>query len=293
MPNDAMSYAELVSCGVSRRRIRTMVLHQPWQSLRRSVYCERGDVSVRRLLAAAEVALKGRWVASHGTAAHLHGLVLLHPPRTDRLVLTVESTDSGHADLPGIHRHRAGLPRAHVTMLDGVPVTTRERTLVDLARALTLRDGLVAIDAAVHSGQASIVGLAAVVSDCRRWPYVRRARTLVELADCACESPLESLSRLFFIGHGIPMPRSQITLTSRGSFLGRADFWWERQRVVGEADGLSKYTDASVLRAEKLRQERLENAGLRVVRWTWTDVDRPSEARRTAARLRRALDITA
>ncbi|MBA2416816.1 MAG: hypothetical protein H0V64_13205 [Geodermatophilaceae bacterium] len=95
------------------------------------------------------------------------------------------------------------------------------------------------------------------------------------------------------MNHDIPMPASQVTLTSGGLFLARSDFWWEAQRVAGEADGLAMYTDADVLRAEKLRQERIELAGIRVARWTWYDVDRPPEARRTADRLRRILGLAA
>jgi hypothetical protein len=288
-----MSFADLDRCGVSRRRLRTMLLHQSWVAVRRAAYVEAGRPSIRMLLSAAEVSLGGGWVASHATAAHLHGLALLRRPRPDRLVLTLPSAAKGHADLYGIHFHRAALHPDHVDVFEGVPLTTVARTLVDLARALPLRDGLVAMDAALHAGQVTQEQLMAVVSECRRWPWVRRAARAVALSDPAAESPLESVSRLFFIDHDIPMPTSQVTLTRRGLFLARSDFWWEAQRVAGEADGLAKYTDAAVLRAEKLRQERIESAGIRVARWTWYDVDRLQESRRTAARLRRILGLSA
>lgn len=41
--------------------------------------------------------------------------------------------------------------------------------------------------------------------------------------------------------------------------------------MIGEADGLAKYTDADVLRREKLREEELARMGFTVVRWTWRD----------------------
>lgn len=56
--------------------------------------------------------------------------------------------------------------------------------------------------------------------------------------------------------------------------IGRVDFFWAEYRVIGEADGRVKYVDESspeALWAEKLRQERLENAGFIVVRWTWSE----------------------
>lgn len=43
--------------------------------------------------------------------------------------------------------------------------------------------------------------------------------------------------------------------------------------MVGEADGMAKYdAGPAALRAEKRRQELLEDAGLIVVRWTWADL---------------------
>ncbi len=289
MSREVASYAELRSFGVTPARIRTMAVTQNWVALRRGVYAEAGSLTVQRSLDAVAARLRPRWVASHGTAALLHGFTLLRPADIAALILTVEPGCPKHSDLPGLHVHRAGLPASHVTVVDGIPVTTRPRTLIDLARGLPARDGLVAVDAALHAGQVTMEQLRAVVADCRRWPNIRRAGALVAMADGACESPLESLSRLFFVNHDIPTPQSQVTLTRHGRFLARSDFWWEMQRVAGEADGMAKYTDLSVLRAEKLRQERLEQTGIRVVRWTWYDVDRPPQARRTAARLRSIL----
>lgn len=291
MPHETMLYADLLRLGVSRRRLRTMVAHHSWSALRRGVYAEARQPSLDVLLDGADMTLGRGWVASHGTAALLHGLVLLHPARADRLVLTVPPATKGHSDPPGVHFHRAGLCAEHVCAVGGVIVTTIARTLVDLARGLPLLDGLVAMDAALHSGQVTAAELGAVVEQCRRWPWIRRAAQAVALADPAAESPLESQSRLFFLSHDIPMPASQVRLTRGGLFLARSDFWWEAQRVAGEADGLAKYTDADVLRAEKLRQERIESAGIRVARWTWHDIDRPHEARRTADRLRRILGL--
>lgn len=72
-----------------------------------------------------------------------------------------------------------------------------------------------------------------------------------------------------------------------GRWVGRCDFLWERFGVVGEADGLTKYTDVSVLGAEKMRQERLERTGLTVVRWTASDL---RDRNQFSMLIRRALD---
>ena len=58
--------------------------------------------------------------------------------------------------------------------------------------------------------------------------------------------------------------------------------------VLGEADGRGKYTDPTVLYAEKTRQEALERAGWIVVRWTWDELARTPEV--VVARIAAALE---
>jgi very-short-patch-repair endonuclease len=85
---------------------------------------------------------------------------------------------------------------------------------------------------------------------------------------------------------GLPAPELQVALGG-ASPVGIVDFYWEDFGVIGEADGLLKYDDApDALRAEKLRQEALENLGFIVVRWTWEEIWRRPDV--VEARLRNA-----
>jgi hypothetical protein len=106
------------------------------------------------------------------------------------------------------------------------------------------------------------------------------------VADLGSESALESLAHVCQFEAGLPRPRTQVELYDDRGLIGRVDDYWPRYGVVGESDGLMKYADASVLRREKLRQERLEQLGLRVVRVTYRDLT--VEAVRTRARYRAA-----
>lgn len=222
-------------------------------------------------------------VISHSAAGALHGLPLLTVP--DVPCITVPPRWLG--DVEDAHLHRAGLPEHHLAAEPGGhPLTSAARTVVDIAREHCVSAGVVTGDAALRLGRTTALELHRIVRDCRGWPGVRRARAAAELIDPGAESPLESLSRVHIAQHGLPRPTLQKTITDRGGrFVGRVDFWWE-PGVVGEADGLEKYTSMDVLHAEKLRQERLEELGLRVVRWGWTDLARFDIV---AARLRRAL----
>jgi very-short-patch-repair endonuclease len=161
---------------------------------------------------------------------------------------------------------------------------------VDLARTLPFGDALVAADAALHLGQVSMEDLERVLGECRRWPGSSRARAVVGFADATAESPLESLARLMFAEQGLPPPATQVPI-GEGRPFARVDFLWPRFATVVETDGLAKYDELDALRREKLRQERLEELGYKVVRLTWEQVT--GEPGRSAARIRRAFALAA
>ena len=153
-----------------------------------------------------------------------------------------------------------------------MPVTSPARTVVDLAREHGVAAAVVAGDHALRKALTTRAELDRTAAECRRWPGIATARSALDLLDGRSESPLESLSRLRLQAHQLPRPDLQADLRDeRGRFVARVDFLFEG-RVIGEADGLSKYDTIAVLHAEKIRHERLENLGYVVVRWMWRDL---------------------
>ena len=89
---------------------------------------------------------------------------------------------------------------------------------------------------------------------------------------------------------GFPLPELQVRITTPDGDA-YVDFLWREQMVIGEADGLKKYTTPADLHREKLRQEHLERMGFLVVRWTWEEMYlRPAAVLR---RIEAALDARA
>lgn len=225
-------------------------------------------------------------VLSHESAARLRGIPLIGSVPVEPAI-TVPPRNGTHASQVRIHR--ATLDPCDVVEVHGLAATSTARTLVDLARHRSHRSAVVALDAALQRKLVTRSEVDDVVVRCWNWPGIRRAHRAVGLCDGRSESPLESISRLVLAWLGLPAPWLQTVVRARTSqVIARADFGWADLGVVGEADGLSKYSRPEILIEEKRRQEALESLGLVVVRWTWNDViHRPFALR---ARIRQAFD---
>ncbi|SOD75126.1 putative AbiEi antitoxin of type IV toxin-antitoxin system [Jatrophihabitans sp. GAS493] len=222
-------------------------------------------------------------VASQGSAALLSGLPMLRTPRQP--CITIAPGRGGSFE--GLHVHRARLTADDAAATPEVGAgsathalrrTSVGRTICDIAREYGRDAAVVTADAALHRTPGDRPSIASCLERSAGWPWIRRATDLLDLVDDRSESPLESMSRLRIRDLGLPPPELQSVLKDVGGrFLGRVDFFWPQFGVVGEADGFEKYATApmEVLRAEKLRQERLEQIGLVVVRWGWAEVNRP------------------
>ena len=279
---------ELAAAGLSNRAVRALVRQAVLVDVGRGVYA-RADLAAelsasrehsQRLLRAAAATVCGRGtVISHVDAALVHGLALLDRP--DDLPITVTRSPrspgrrTGRTDLA---RHVAALPKAHVTMMDGIPVTSVERTVVDLARAFTFAAAVVTADSALFQQKATAARLYRVVGDCARWPGITKAAAVVDFSHPLAESPLESISRVAFRDGGLPPPVLQAWVIGVRGLIGRADFLWGEQRTIAEADGAIKYADPERARAQLRRDSELRNAGYEVVHFTWHDITcRPDE----------------
>jgi hypothetical protein len=211
-------------------------------------------------------------VGSHTTAALLHGLDLLGKQPANQVTVTRPPDDHGSRSLrAGVTVHSAALPSHHVVTKAGVFVTSVARTVVDLARTCSFREGVVVADSALRTGQAGVPELLAVVADCARWPGIRRARDVVAFSDHRAESALESIGRVVFREYGLPAPELQVWVGG-DTVVGRADYLWPRHRTIAEADGAVKYASPSRAVAQLDRDARLRAAGFEVVHFTWQEI---------------------
>jgi hypothetical protein len=298
-PDRLVLRRDAVRQGWSDDELGRLVRGQQWCRLRRGAYLDGHppqDAARRhRLLVEATLsALRRPAVVSHQSAAVLLGLPLWDVA-LDRVHVTRSPTGWGDVS-PTLHVHVARLGDDEVTAVAGMPVTTRVRTALDLARSCPFEVTVVLLDAALHQGLLTHDQVAARLFDLAGVRGSRGAARAVAFADGRSESVGESRSRVLLQRLGLPPSALQFEVTSTGGrVLARTDFAWEDRRVVGEFDGRVKYgrlvrpgqQPGDVVFAEKRREDAIRDEGWSVVRWTWSDLAAPLTL---AQRLRRALD---
>ena len=272
--------------GFDERELRRMRRNGTLIPVRRGAYVrERAaertrDDEHRELVFATAPQLHAAAVISHGSAAVLHRLPMW-PNAIDRVHVT-RNRNSGGNRRAVVQVHAAPLTEMDITTIDGVPVTSLARTVLDLCRTVPIEQAVAAGDRALAFGLVRAV-LEEHLAQMTRWPGIRQARRAVTLLDPRSESAGESVSRVRLHEDGLPAPELQQDIYDEdGQFVARVDFCWQKQRTIGEFDGKIKYgrmlksgqSIEDVLFAEKRREDALRDLGWQIVRWLWADLYR-------------------
>jgi predicted transcriptional regulator of viral defense system len=272
--------AELTGAGFTKPNIDILVGRGVLVRATRGVYARSGQVrqltatehgKVRLRVAAAAAIVGGDAVGSYADAAAVHGLAQLTRPKPNSISvsrpLDAPRTKTSRRTL--IQLRTCDLPAQDRVIRHSVPVTSVARTVVDLARTTSLREGVVVADSALHGKKTTKKELYAVLGRCARWPGITQARRAVDFSDALAESPLESLARLVFDDGGLPPPELQAWVGGDGRPEGRVDFYWKAHSTIAEADGAMKYSDPGRAQQQLQRDDYLRKAGFQVVHFTW------------------------
>jgi very-short-patch-repair endonuclease len=288
----------LLALGVSKDQLRWWASSGRVTAVARGVYSPTAWLTdmvndPRRLHAVAVGAIIKRnpdLVASHESAAYLHGIDALLPTgiTVPPVTLTRSAQEPSRSLVRGALIRAAKLPRDHVTTALGIPVTTAARTVMDIARTTGFMEGVVAADSALCRHAAIKVEFAVVLQDCAQWRGIVRARQVLDFADARAESALESVARVRFAEFRLPPPDLQVNIRGAQGFIGRVDFCWQAYRTIAEADGALKYEEQSRdrARAQLARDEKFHDAGWGTFHFTWREIYH--EPAPTIDRLRRA-----
>jgi very-short-patch-repair endonuclease len=260
-----VSTEQLREAGLTGPAIRRRVQANRLYPLHRGVYAVGHEaLTWRSRLIAAVFACGAGAVASHRAAGALHGLIA-----SQRIEVTAAR---GCKAKPGITVHRPRhLDEGDRTVVDGIPVTTVARTLVDLAdveraerlaKAVDQAEVLRVFDlraletAAERAGRRGGRGrLAAVLAAYQPEPAFLRSEA---------ERRLKELCRR----HDLPQPQFNVWLETQ-----EVDAYWPQARLVLEVDGAEAHGTTYAFRADRRRDRALARRGIRVVRATWWDLN--------------------
>lgn len=234
-------------------------------------------------------------VISHGSAAAGHGLGTLRSARRSVHLTRAGASSTRKRDGHTLHGGRLDLDE--VVSTRGIEITTRGRTVADIARSDGWLSGLVVADQALRAGMPRDELVEALARQ-RGLPGTAAFERLASRADAGSENPGETLARTVVIeaaqSLGLPLPETQFRVD--GERTAYADL--RLGRVLIEFDGRWKYArdrpfgggqpPEEVLWREKLREDWLREKGFVVIRLTWSDVWGPGRAA-AAARIRAAL----
>lgn len=178
-------------------------------------------------------------LVSHESAAFLWAL--LHPHRGRVPVhVTIPGADRGRR--PGIRPHRVTvLPPEDRTVVDGVPVTTPARTIVDLAARVRPRVLEQVTAAAMRrdlADQEDVADVLARKSGARGAPLLRRLMA-TRRGPAFTRSEAEERFLTLIRGAGLPDPETNVHVG--GS---EVDFLWRAERVIVEVDQASDLAGA-------------------------------------------------
>jgi hypothetical protein len=227
-------------------------------------------------------------VASHESAAHLHGFP--SPPNLEPTV-TVPSRTT-HL-FPGVTVRRCDdLDATDVTILEGIPVTTIPRTIFDLAGVLSIKRVDRIVESLVIAGNLRVKNLEQVARRLGRRGKrgTVATRSIVEArgeSTTVDATVLERKGGKVLADSGLATPSSEYPIPWAPRH--RFDDAYPDVRLAIEWDSRSWHLQSQAMEADRIRDRQAALRGWLVVRFTWSDVtERPDEVAVTVASLLQA-----
>jgi hypothetical protein len=180
------------------------------------------------------------------------------------------------------------LAPADVTTIDGIPVTTVARTLLDLSAVVTMPELLNAIDRAERLGLFDLTAVVAVLDRANGRKGARQLRrALAAYEPSTQKSELERrFKELLETTPDIPRPAFNAVVDGEQQ-AHEVDAFWAEKRLAIQVDGFEFHRTRRDREHDAASDADLELVGIRVMRLTWDDVTAHGE--RTLRRVRLAL----
>jgi very-short-patch-repair endonuclease len=261
---------QITALGIGRGQVARLVSKAHLHRLYRCVYAVgHTRISLRGRWMAAVLACGSDAVLSHAAAAALWEL------RGAPTIIDVTAPSKRAHNRIRCHVAALAEPR-DLTVIDAIPVTSLERTLMDIAHTLSrlrLRSILEAaqrrdlldrprLDAMLagntgHRGAGALRSMLGELTDAAPWTQSELERDFLELIREA----------------GLPEPACNVIVAGE-----LVDFYWPAQRLVVEVDGFAFHSSRRAFEANRRLDIKLQVVGLRVIRVTYQQIVRHRSA---------------
>jgi hypothetical protein len=276
-----VSYAQLVAGGLGRGAIELRLRNGRLHPYHRGVYSVgHTRLTSRARLWAAVLTCGGPGLSVLGFRGAASPWDLMPMPSGAIDVFTLRRSCSR----PGIRVHRSkSLEPQDVTDIDGLPLTTPTRTLIDLAdqltpnrleRVLHRAEHLRILDVtAIHARLTALPG--------RRSRTLRQALATLQRGPDVTRSELEERFLALVAAHGLPRPLVNHSVKGH-----EVDFYWPGHNLIVETDGAATHLTPTAFEHDRARDAYLTALGYRVIRITWRQfTERPQEIARLLQRI--------
>jgi very-short-patch-repair endonuclease len=254
---------QLRTLGYPGSAVHRMVKHGRLHRLHRGVYAVGHNCLTR----------KGRWMAaviacgSDAVLSHRHAAALheLRPMPAGPIDVTGPGHSRRKVERVRFHAARR-LHQQDVTKVDGIPVTTVARTLLDLAETIHRQQLRLALEAAERL---ELFDLGECTATIERNPGRRGTKALTEALDDIngpapwTRSELERQFLAFIREHGLPEPQLNVVVADLP-----VDCYWPEHRLVAELDGYGFHRTRAQFEEDRRRDAVLLLHDVRVIRPT-------------------------
>jgi hypothetical protein len=237
-------------------------LRSRYVALHKDVYVPR-DVEVTAQLRAKALWLRSRrrGILAGYSASALHGAKWIDAS------LPASIIDTNARREPRVQTWEDRIEADEVCVVDGMRVTTPERTAFDLVSRFPLDPAVAATDALIQATHLKMADVEQLVDRYRGRRGIKAARVALDLVDGGAQSPKETWLRLLLIRAGFPRPQTQIPVRNEWGWAeAYLDMGWEDLKVAAEYDGAHHETSRYHYRKDIRRLEMLERYGWIVVR---------------------------
>ncbi len=273
---------QLIEMGLGQRAISRRAESKQLDRLFRGTYVV-GPIAPPRAREMAAVLACGREaVISHRSATGLWS-VFPAPPVSDPVDVTVVGRRS---QVSGIcARGTTALADDERTRVDGIPVTSIGRTLVDFAAVASMDEIERAVARAERESLVTPPALDVLLTRYHRRPGISALRAVLKRSGgpALLESEAERIFLQDVVRDGdLPAPRTNARVGRD-----RLDFFWDEYGIAVEIDGFRWHGNRPRFNSDRRRITRLAAAGIQVIPITWSQiVDEPTA---TAVQVGKAL----